>query len=85
MATRERRADLQTPSRHDVQSYALFPHMSVAANIGYGLKARQLPKSEIERRLRDVLALVRLDGYEERRPRELSGGHSSASHSPARW
>jgi spermidine/putrescine ABC transporter ATP-binding subunit len=56
------------------QNYALFPHMSVATNIGYGLKARHLPKSEIDRRLRDVLALVRLVGYEERRPRELSGG-----------
>ena len=56
------------------QNYALFPHMSVAANIGYGLKARHLPKSEIDRRLRDVLSLVRLVGYEERRPRELSGG-----------
>jgi ABC-type Fe3+/spermidine/putrescine transport system ATPase subunit len=48
--------------------------MSVAANISYGLKARRLPKSEIERRLREVLALVRLTGYEDRRPRELSGG-----------
>jgi spermidine/putrescine ABC transporter ATP-binding subunit len=56
------------------QNYALFPHMSVAANIGYGLKARRLPKSEIERRLREVLALVQLTGYEDRRPRELSGG-----------
>jgi spermidine/putrescine ABC transporter ATP-binding subunit len=56
------------------QNYALFPHMSVAANISYGLKARRLPKSEIERRLREVLALVRLTGYEDRRPRELSGG-----------
>ncbi|HEY2533150.1 MAG TPA: ABC transporter ATP-binding protein [Xanthobacteraceae bacterium] len=56
------------------QNYALFPHMSVAANIGYGLKARRLPKSEIERRLREVLALVRLTGYEDRRPRDLSGG-----------
>lgn len=56
------------------QNYALFPHMSVAANIGYGLKARRLPKSEIDRHLREVLALVRLIGYEDRRPRELSGG-----------
>jgi spermidine/putrescine ABC transporter ATP-binding subunit len=56
------------------QNYALFPHMSVAANIGYGLKARRLPKSEIDRCLREVLALVRLTGYEDRRPRELSGG-----------
>jgi spermidine/putrescine ABC transporter ATP-binding subunit len=56
------------------QNYALFPHMSVAANICYGLKVRRLPKSEIDRRLREVLALVRLTGYEDRRPRELSGG-----------
>jgi spermidine/putrescine ABC transporter ATP-binding subunit len=56
------------------QNYALFPHMSVAANISYGLKARRLPKSEIERRLREMLTLVRLTGYEDRRPRELSGG-----------
>ena len=42
------------------QNYALFPHMSVAANIGYGLKARRLPKTEIARRVRDVLTLVRL-------------------------
>jgi putative spermidine/putrescine transport system ATP-binding protein len=56
------------------QNYAVFPHMSVAANIGYGLRARRLPKSEIGRRLHEVLALVRLTGYEDRRPRELSGG-----------
>jgi putative spermidine/putrescine transport system ATP-binding protein len=56
------------------QNYALFPHMNVVANIEYGLKARHLPKREIERRLREVLALVRLTGYEDRRPRELSGG-----------
>ena len=56
------------------QNYALFPHMSVAANIGYGLKARRLPKNEIERRMHEVLALVRLTGYEDRRPRQLSGG-----------
>jgi putative spermidine/putrescine transport system ATP-binding protein len=56
------------------QNYALFPHMSVAANIGYGLKARRLARGEIERRLREVLILVRLVGYDDRRPRELSGG-----------
>ncbi len=56
------------------QNYALFPHMSVAANIGYGLKARRLAKNEIERRLREVLTLVRLVGYDDRKPRELSGG-----------
>ncbi len=56
------------------QNYALFPHMTVAANIGYGLKARRVARSEIERRLREVLALVRLVGYDDRKPRELSGG-----------
>jgi putative spermidine/putrescine transport system ATP-binding protein len=56
------------------QNYALFPHMTVAANIGYGLKARHLPQPEIARRVRDALKLVRLSGYEDRKPRELSGG-----------
>ncbi len=56
------------------QSYALFPHMTVAANIGYGLKMRGLPKPEIAGRVEDALALVKLTGLENRRPRELSGG-----------
>ena len=56
------------------QNYALFPHMTVAANIAYGLKARHMPGPEISRRVRDALSLVRLSGYEDRKPRELSGG-----------
>jgi putative spermidine/putrescine transport system ATP-binding protein len=56
------------------QNYALFPHMTVAANIAYGLKARHVPAPEISARVRDVLSLVRLSGYEDRKPRELSGG-----------
>jgi putative spermidine/putrescine transport system ATP-binding protein len=56
------------------QNYALFPHMAVAANIAYGLKARHVPAPEISARVRDVLGLVRLSGYEDRKPRELSGG-----------
>jgi spermidine/putrescine ABC transporter ATP-binding subunit len=56
------------------QSYALFPHMSVAANVGYGLRMRRLPKPEIARRVREALALIKLDGLEDRRPRQLSGG-----------
>jgi ABC-type Fe3+/spermidine/putrescine transport system ATPase subunit len=56
------------------QNYALFPHMSVAANVAYGLKARRLPKPEIARKVAETLALVRLTGFEERRPRQLSGG-----------
>jgi putative spermidine/putrescine transport system ATP-binding protein len=56
------------------QSYALFPHMNVAANVGYGLRMRRLAKSEISRRVEEALALVKLDGLAERKPRQLSGG-----------
>jgi spermidine/putrescine ABC transporter ATP-binding subunit len=56
------------------QNYALFPHMTVADNIAYGLKARQVSKKEIDRRVGDVLALVKLTGFENRKPRQLSGG-----------
>ena len=56
------------------QNYALFPHMNVAANVGYGLKMRRTPKPEIARRVADALALVKLAGLEDRRPRQLSGG-----------
>ena len=56
------------------QSYALFPHMSIAANVGYGLKMRRLPKDEIRRRVADALALVKLQGLEDRKPSQLSGG-----------
>jgi spermidine/putrescine ABC transporter ATP-binding subunit len=56
------------------QSYALFPHMTVAANIGYGLKMRRIARREIERRVEDALALVKLSGLASRRPRQLSGG-----------
>jgi len=56
------------------QSYALFPHMDVAANVGYGLKMRGAAKSEIAERVADALALVKLTGLEDRRPRQLSGG-----------
>jgi spermidine/putrescine ABC transporter ATP-binding subunit len=56
------------------QNYALFPHMSVAANVGYGLRMRRTPKPEIARRVADALALVKLKGLEDRRPRQLSGG-----------
>jgi putative spermidine/putrescine transport system ATP-binding protein len=56
------------------QNYALFPHMSVADNIAYGLKARRVPRQECRRRVAEVLALVRLTGMEDRKPRQLSGG-----------
>jgi spermidine/putrescine ABC transporter ATP-binding subunit len=56
------------------QSYALFPHMSVAANVGYGLRMRRIGNPEIARRVADALALVKLLGLEDRKPRQLSGG-----------
>jgi putative spermidine/putrescine transport system ATP-binding protein len=56
------------------QNYALFPHMTVASNIAYGLKMRRLDKDEIRRRVKDVLSLVKLSHYEDRKPRQLSGG-----------
>ena len=56
------------------QNYALFPHMNVEQNIGYSLRLQGAPKTEIRLSVAEALALVRLDGYEKRRPHELSGG-----------
>jgi len=56
------------------QSYALFPHLNVEANIGFGLKQEGLAKRDIERRVTDMLRLVKLEGYGARKPHELSGG-----------
>jgi putative spermidine/putrescine transport system ATP-binding protein len=56
------------------QDYALFPHMSVGENVGYGLLVRKVPGSERRRRVGEALDLVRLQGYENRKPGQLSGG-----------
>jgi putative spermidine/putrescine transport system ATP-binding protein len=56
------------------QSYALFPHMSVGANVAFGLEMRRIGRAEREQRVREVLRLVRLEGLEDRLPRQLSGG-----------
>jgi putrescine transport system ATP-binding protein len=56
------------------QSYALFPHLNVEANIAFGLKQEGLPKLEIAERVADMLALVKLEGFGGRKPHELSGG-----------
>jgi spermidine/putrescine transport system ATP-binding protein len=56
------------------QHYALFPHMTVAENVGFGLRMSHRRRSEIAERVGDALALVRLASYGDRRPRELSGG-----------
>jgi len=56
------------------QSYALFPHMNVAANIAYGLKRDGIGRDEIDDRVQELLHLVKLSGYEKRKPHQLSGG-----------
>jgi putative spermidine/putrescine transport system ATP-binding protein len=56
------------------QDYALFPHMTVGDNVAYGLMVRKVPKPERERRVGEALAMVRLAGYEARKPSQLSGG-----------
>lgn len=66
------------PNQRDVntvfQNYALFPHMNVADNIGYGLKIRKVPRPEIKKKVKEMLELVQLEGFEKRKPSELSGG-----------
>ena len=56
------------------QDYALFPHMSAADNVGFGLRMRNVPQAEIAKRVADALELVQLVGLGERRPLQLSGG-----------
>jgi spermidine/putrescine transport system ATP-binding protein len=56
------------------QNYALFPHLDVGDNIGFGLRRRKVDKADIRRRVGEVLDLVGLGGYEKRRPNQLSGG-----------
>ena len=66
------------PAKHGLsmvfQSYALYPHMSVRGNIGFGLKMAGLPRDEINRRVEAAAATLNLTQYLDRRPRELSGG-----------
>lgn len=56
------------------QSYALYPHMSVRDNVGFGLKTAGLPKNEIKQMVDDAASALRLDDYLDRRPKDLSGG-----------
>jgi len=75
---RGRDVTLDPPDRRPVnmvfQSYALFPHLDVAGNIGFGLRRKRAGQAEIRRRVGEVLELVHLSGYERRKPNELSGG-----------
>jgi len=56
------------------QSYALFPHLSVADNVGFGLRFKDVAKQDAKTMVGDALGLVQLDGYEKRKPSQLSGG-----------
>jgi putative spermidine/putrescine transport system ATP-binding protein len=56
------------------QSYALFPHLNVTRNVGFGLVERNVPRAETAQRVEEALGMVRLAGFGQRRPRELSGG-----------
>ncbi len=56
------------------QSYALFPHMTVFNNVAFGLKMNKIPKEEIHTRVMDILRIVKLDDYVDRKPHQLSGG-----------
>src|SRR4051794_11099464 len=66
------------PTERDVntvfQDYALFPHMTVAANVAYGLRVKRIARAERGERVREALAMVRLEGFDDRRPGQLSGG-----------
>jgi ABC-type Fe3+/spermidine/putrescine transport system ATPase subunit len=73
-----KRIDKLSAHRRDIgmvfQNYAVFPNLSVAGNVAYGLKARRVPAAEIATRVEEALALVQLAGYGERQPHQLSGG-----------
>jgi putative spermidine/putrescine transport system ATP-binding protein len=66
------------PTERDVntvfQDYALFPHMSVAANVAYGLRVKRVARAERDARVREALGMVQLEGFDDRRPGQLSGG-----------
>lgn len=74
----DRVVDSLPPNRREVgivfQNYALFPHMTVAENIAYGLEARGESKVNCRERVKEMLAIVRMEGFAERKPRQLSGG-----------
>lgn len=74
----ERNVATVPPNKRNIsmvfQSYALFPHMSVAENIAYGLSVKKLPKEEIREKTNQVMDLMQLHGMEERFPNQLSGG-----------
>jgi ABC-type Fe3+/spermidine/putrescine transport system ATPase subunit len=74
----DKRIDTLPPHRRNIgmvfQNYAIFPNLTVAGNVAYGLKARRVSAADTAKRVEEALALVRLQGYGERRPHQLSGG-----------
>jgi spermidine/putrescine transport system ATP-binding protein len=64
----------QRPVNTVFQHYALFPHMTVSQNVGFGLEMKKIPKAEINKRVEEVLEMVHLKGMGNRRPKQLSGG-----------
>lgn len=72
------RANDKEPMERDIamvfQNYALYPHMTVEQNMGYGLKISGMPKTEIQRKVQEAAKLLQLEGLLDRRPKQLSGG-----------
>jgi spermidine/putrescine transport system ATP-binding protein len=64
----------QRPVNTVFQSYALFPHLTIFDNVAFGLAMKKVPKADIAPRVKEALTMVRLPGYENRKPRQLSGG-----------
>ncbi|HEY4579596.1 MAG TPA: ATP-binding cassette domain-containing protein, partial [Candidatus Acidoferrales bacterium] len=64
----------QRPVNTVFQNYALFPHMTIGENVGFGLEMKGVGKAEREERVLQALRMVQLPGYEQRRPRQMSGG-----------
>ena len=58
------------------QNYALFPHLTIGENVAFGLRRKGVKGPEIETRVRDILALVQLEGYDKRKPTQISGGQA---------
>src|SRR5262249_38590443 len=67
------------------QNYALFPHMTVAQNVAYGLEAQKWPRQRIAERVAEMLALVHMSEFAARKPRQLSGGQQQRTALRAVW
>jgi len=74
--------DISSPERDIAmvfQNYALYPHLTVAQNMGFSLKVAKVPKAEIEQKVKEAAKMLGLTDYLNRRPQKLSGGNGSAS------